>query len=75
MSGAVRFTPRARTGLPLKEMNDAQRGKAHELLKTGLSMRGYTNATDIIALENVLREAAALTTQPTTPQTLLPRTP
>ena len=50
-----RFTPRARTGLPLKEMSDAQRAKAHALLKTGLSMRGYTNATDIIALENVLR--------------------
>jgi hypothetical protein len=50
-----RFTPRARTGLPLKEMSEAQRAKAHELLKTGLSMRGYTNATDIIALENVLR--------------------
>ena len=50
-----RFTPRARTGLPLKEMTEAQRTQAHGLLKTGLSMRGYTNATDIIALENVLR--------------------
>jgi hypothetical protein len=50
-----RFTPRARTGLPLKEMTEAQRAKAHALLKTGLSMRGYTNATEIIALENVLR--------------------
>lgn len=50
-----RFTPRARTGLPLKEMTDAQRAKAHALLKTGLSMRGYTNATAIIDLETVLR--------------------
>jgi hypothetical protein len=50
-----RFTPRARTGLPLKEMTETQRTKAHALLKSGLSMRGYTNATDIIALENVLR--------------------
>lgn len=50
-----RYTPRARTGLPLKEMSERQRAKAHALLKTGLSMRGYTNATDIIALENVLR--------------------
>jgi hypothetical protein len=50
-----RYTPRARTGLPLKEMSEPQRTKAHSLLKTGLSMRGYTNATDIIALENVLR--------------------
>jgi hypothetical protein len=50
-----RYTPRARTGLPLKDMNEAQRSKAHALLKTGLSMRGYTNATAIIDLENVLR--------------------
>ena len=50
-----RYTPRARTGLPLKEMTEAQRTKAHALLKTGLSMRGYTNATEIIALENILR--------------------
>lgn len=50
-----RFTPRARTGLPLKEMTEPQRAKAHSLLKTGLSVRGYTTATTIIDLENVLR--------------------
>ncbi|MGQ0737126.1 MAG: DUF3500 domain-containing protein, partial [Acidobacteriota bacterium] len=50
-----RFTPRARTGLPLKEMTEPQRAKAHALLKTGLSMRGYTTATTIIELETVLR--------------------
>ena len=50
-----RFTPRARTGLPLKDMTDAQRAKAHALLKTGLSVRGYATATTIIDLENVLR--------------------
>ena len=50
-----RYTPRARTGLPLKEMSEAQRNKAHALLKTGLSMRGYTAATTIISLENVLK--------------------
>jgi len=50
-----RYTPRARTGLPLKEMSEAQRARAHALLKTGLSMRGYTNATAIIDLENVLK--------------------
>ena len=59
-----RFTPRARTGLPLKEMTDAQRAKAHALVKTGLSMRGYTNATDIIALENVLRAIEPARTGP-----------
>jgi hypothetical protein len=50
-----RYTPRARTGLPLKEMTEPQRVKAHSLVKTGLSMRGYTNATAIIDLENVLK--------------------
>ena len=50
-----RFTPRARKGLPIKEMTEAQRAKAHALLKTGLSMRGYTEATTIMDLENVLR--------------------
>ena len=50
-----RYTPRARTGLPLKEMSEAQRNKAHALVKTGLSMRGYTTATTIIDLENVLK--------------------
>jgi hypothetical protein len=50
-----RYTPRARTGLPLKDMTEVQRNKAHALLKTGLSMRGYTTATTIIGLENVLR--------------------
>jgi hypothetical protein len=50
-----RFTPRARTGLPLKEMTEAQRTRAHALVKTGLSMRGYTTATAIIDLENVLK--------------------
>ncbi len=50
-----RYTPRARTGLALKDMTEPQRGRAHALLKTGLSMRGYTTATTIIDLENVLR--------------------
>ena len=51
-----RYTPRARAGLALKEMTDAQRRLAHALVKTGLSVRGYTTATQIIDLENVLRE-------------------
>jgi hypothetical protein len=49
------FIPRARKGLPLKEMTEAQREKAHVLLKTGLSQRGYATAATIISLENVLR--------------------
>jgi hypothetical protein len=50
-----RYTPRARKGLPIKEMSEAQRARAHALLKTGLSVRGYTTATTIMDLENVLR--------------------
>jgi hypothetical protein len=49
-----RYTPRARTGLPIKEMTEVQRAKAHALLKTGLSMRGYTTATTIMDLETIL---------------------
>lgn len=51
-----RYTPRARAGLALKDMTGGQRTLAHALLKTGLSVRGYTAATQIIELENVLRE-------------------
>ncbi len=50
------FIPRERKGLPLKEMNEAQRKAALELLKTGLSQRGYLKAATIMTLENVLRE-------------------
>lgn len=51
-----RYTPRARSGVALKDLTSEQRTLAHALLKTGLSMRGYTAATQIIELENVLRE-------------------
>jgi hypothetical protein len=44
-----------RNGLPLKAMTEAQRMRAHELLKSGLSDRGYLTYTQIIQLENVLR--------------------
>jgi hypothetical protein len=50
-----RYTPRARSGLPLKEMSERQRARAHALVKTGLSVRGYSSAAAIIELENVLR--------------------
>lgn len=54
-----RYTPRARTGIVLKTLNPDQRQRAHALVKTGLSLRGYTAATTIIDLENVLREIEA----------------
>jgi len=43
-----------RHGLTMKAMNDAQRQRAHDLLKTGLSQRGYMTATAIMQLESVL---------------------
>ena len=44
-----------RNGLPFKAMTDPQRKAAHDLLRTGLSARGYETYTAIMALENVLR--------------------
>jgi hypothetical protein len=45
-----------RNGLPLKAMTEPQRKLAHEMLKTGLSERGYLTYTAIIQLENILRQ-------------------
>lgn len=43
-----------RNGLTIKEMNDGQRKAAHDLLKAGLSQRGYLTASSIMDLETVL---------------------
>jgi len=43
-----------RKGLLIRDMTPAQRKLAHELLKAGLSQRGYMTATQIMDLENVL---------------------
>jgi hypothetical protein len=49
-----------RQGLPIKEMTEPQRKLAHELLKSGLSQRGYTTTTAIMEqLEAILRETEA----------------
>ncbi len=50
-----------RKGLPIKDMTEPQRKFAHDLLRTGLSQKGYTEATAIMDLETVLRaiESAA----------------
>ncbi len=50
------FVPRARRGLPLKEMSAGQRELARGILQAGLSRRGYLTASTIIDLELVLRE-------------------
>jgi hypothetical protein len=43
-----------RNGLTLKQMNPSQRERAHDLLKSGLSQRGYMTATQVMQLESVL---------------------
>jgi hypothetical protein len=46
-----RFTPQVRSGLPLKEMNPAQRAAAMKLLDAALSDQGKLKATQIMTLE------------------------
>ncbi len=53
------FIPRARKGLPLKEMTAVQQRLAHALLASGLSQRGYAKATTIMTLEQILRDLEA----------------
>jgi len=50
------FVPRERNGLSFNDMNEKQRQAAHALLKGSLSDQGYQKATNIMALENILRE-------------------
>jgi hypothetical protein len=44
-----------RHGVPIKEMGQAQRERAHTLLRTGLSQRGYMTATQIMEAEGILQ--------------------
>jgi hypothetical protein len=50
------FIPRARKGLPVKEMTPAQRALAFGLLETGLGASGNLKATTIMSLEEILRD-------------------
>jgi hypothetical protein len=43
-----------RKGLTIKQMTEPQRRLAHDLLKAGLSQRGYMTATSIMDLETIL---------------------
>jgi hypothetical protein len=45
----------ARKGLMIKDMNEAQRRLAHDLLRTGLSAPGYLKVTSIMELEDILK--------------------
>jgi len=53
------FIPKARNGLPMKEMTEDQRKLAMKLLRSGLSDHGYGKATNIMSLELILRELEA----------------
>lgn len=50
------YTPVQRNGLRLKDMNQAQRDLALELMGSGLSLRGLNQAREIIAHETILNE-------------------
>lgn len=50
------FIPRERKGVPLKDLNEAQRKLAMDFLQTGLGAAGYQKATTIISLESILAE-------------------
>jgi hypothetical protein len=49
------FVPRARKGVPFKEMTSAQHNAAMAVLQESLSKPGYSKATAIIELEKVLK--------------------
>jgi hypothetical protein len=48
-----------RKGIMIKDLNESQRRLAHDLLRTGLSARGYNKVTSIIELEDILRTIEA----------------
>ncbi|MFN8348989.1 MAG: DUF3500 domain-containing protein [Spirosomataceae bacterium] len=50
------YTPRQRKGLPLKQMNEAQRKTAMSLVRVVLSDKGMEKTEAIIGLEYVLRQ-------------------
>jgi hypothetical protein len=50
------FIPRARKGLPMKELSPEQRALAFGLIQSGLTGTGFLKATTIMSLEQVLKE-------------------
>ena len=50
------FIPRERKGVPLKTMTASQRAAGLDLLRTGLSEKGFTKAESIRQLEQILFE-------------------
>ncbi len=50
------FIPRPRKGLPIKELDGAQRALAFGLVSTGVGSSGYLKVTTIMSLEAILKE-------------------
>ena len=50
------YVPRGRSGVSLHDLTQPQLDAAINLLKASLSVQGFRKATDVMALENVLRE-------------------
>lgn len=50
------FVPRERNGISFNDLNQKQRDAALALLRACLNEQGYRKATDVMALENILRE-------------------
>lgn len=50
------YVPRYRSGVSLHDLTQPQLDAALKLLKASLSVQGYKKATDVMALESVLRE-------------------
>lgn len=50
------FVPRERPGLPLSEMNAAQKNALHDLLHAALAAQGYLKVTGVVRLESILHE-------------------
>ena len=58
------YTPVSRNGLMLRAMTPAQRTAAFALMETAYSKTGYKTAKDIVALETMLGEWEATTSEP-----------
>ena len=50
------FVPKARKGIPYKELDESQRRLGNALLAAGMSERGLGKANTVISLELILRE-------------------
>jgi hypothetical protein len=50
------FIPRARKGIPIKELSSEQRALAFSLIQSGVGGSGFLKATTIMSLEQILRD-------------------